>query len=286
MYIDLPEYCFAYNGKAGISSFARAIIAKYFPEHEPQIKQLLDENIENHHRHLYFLLVNKVITAHKPVILMVRHPVDRFLSAMNQIHFEDVNATLDALENKTRLKIPIISKPIFLYQDIHFRKQFTFLSHENYLFRFPEHIEEAAELLKLESIMKLNSSRKEKVKLSENQIERIKNFYEKDIQLFNSISCPKTKIVSKVKFEWDYIFKKYFTDCLESQTSGKFLTFQNKTFNWNVSEESLMKVKEFLSIHPYSKNIVVHDVLIHFIKQFQKFVGHKITLKELNEMLI
>lgn len=286
MYIDLPNYCVAYNGKAGISSFARAIITKYFPEHEPQVKQLLEENIENHHRHLYFFMVKKVITANKPVVLLVRNPIDRFLSAMNQIHFEDVDAALNALENKSTLKIPVNSKPLYLYQDVHFRKQISYLSHENYLFRFPDHILEAAELLELGYIMKLNSSRKPKIQLSESQLKRVKDFYKKDLQLFDSIKTPKTNIVSNIKHEWDQIFQKYFIGCTGYQNAGKSLTYNGLIFKWNVSEEALLKTKQFLSIYPYSKNIIVHDVLNHFLKKFQEFTNSDITLKELNEILI
>lgn len=286
MYIDLPEYCFAYNGKAGISSFARAIIAKYFPEHEPQVKRLLEENIENHHRHLYFLMVKKIITANKPVVLLVRNPVDRFLSAMNQIHFEDIDAALNALEDKTTLKIPVNSKPLYLYQDVHFRKQISYLSHENILFRFPDHILEAAEFLELGNIMKLNSSRKPKLKLSEVQLARVKAFYEKDSQLFESIKKPKTIIISRIKHEWNEIFQKYFVHDTEAQSAGKVITWNGSLFKWNINEEALLKTKQFLSVYPYSKSIIVHDVLNHFLQKFQEFTNSKITLKELNEILV
>lgn len=246
MYIDLPEYCFAYNAKVGISSFARAIITKYFPEHEPQVKRLLEENIENHHRHFYFNLVKKVTTAYKPVILLVREPVDRFLSAMNFLQMKNVEDALIALEEKSRIKIPSISKPIYLYQDVHFRKQVTYLSYENYLFRFPEHNQEAAKLIGLQEIPKLNSSREPKLKIDENQRQRILNFYRKDVQLYDEIKYPKTYICSKIKIEWDELFKKYFCNVSE------------------ITENSAQATKQFIEKYPYEKQFIMKYIVKNF----------------------
>lgn len=243
MYIDLADYCFAYNAKVGISSFARAIITKYFPEHESYVKQLLDENIENHHRHLYFNLVKKVATAYKPVILMVRNPIDRFISAMNYLQVENIEDALNALENKNKIKIPICSKPIYLYQDVHFRKQITYLSHENYLFRFPEHINEAAQLINIQSIPKLNSSRTLKKELNENQKNRILQYYQKDLQLYQSINHPKTIILSKIKIELDDILKKHFTN-----TSI-------------ITDDAINAIKQFVNKYPYVKKMIVNDLM-------------------------
>lgn len=243
MYIDLPDYCFAYNAKAGISSFARAIIAQYFTEHEPYIKQLLSENIENHHKHIYFTCVKRVITAYKPVILLVRDPVDRFLSAMNYLQMEDTEGAIYALEERSKIKIPVMSKPIYLYQDVHFRKQATYLSHDNIVFKFPEHKDEAAELLDLPKICVLNASRKPKPKLSEEQRTRILNYYRRDNELLSSIDRPGVRIRSQAKIEWDNVFSKIVAD--------------------PVSDEAVHTIKSMVNRYPYLNNLIIKDILRH-----------------------
>lgn len=197
MYIDLPDYCFAYNAKAGISSFARAIIRKYYSENEQYVSNLLSENIENHYKHFYFALVKKVEFAHKPVVLLVRDPVDRLLSAMCYVGIKDIDLTLNALENKEPIDTSTSSKPIVLYKDIHFRHQATYLSHDNYLFKFPEHIEEASKFIAVDDIMHLNKSRDAKPAINDDHKDRILRYFKRDAILFNSINKPGTRVVSK-----------------------------------------------------------------------------------------
>jgi hypothetical protein len=80
----------------------------------------------------------------------------------------------------------------FIRDDIHFWHQHEFIKHETYCFKFPEHFNEGLKFIGLDisSIPRVNVAKREKLTLSEKQLHSVIKYYNKDIQLFESIKQP------------------------------------------------------------------------------------------------
>lgn len=260
MYIDIPDYCVAYNAKVGCTSLSRAIITRYFPEHEEEVARFVDLH---HAGPISFTKSKRVKYAYKPVVLMVRHPVERFISAINQVGIEDIDLAIEALEYKSLFKLLHVSKPIYLYQDIHFKSQYSLLSHENHLFRFPEHVRDVEQFLGLGYMMVLNKSVKPKPILNDSQRERILSYYKLDMDLYDTIKHGNTVIMSKMMSEWRRLYHNYFLDINELETKKIF--YREKYLDWPISKSALEEVKCFVRKYPYMRSIVVNYLTRHFL---------------------
>ena len=260
MYIDIPDYCIAYNAKVGCTSLSRAIITKYYPEHEEEVARFIDLH---HAGPISFTKAKKLKYAYKPVVLMVRHPVERFISATNQVGIEDIEIAISALEDKSLYKLTHVSKPIYLYQDIHFKSQYSLLSHENHVFRFPEHIKDVEQFLGLGCMKVLNKSVKPKPPLNDSQIERILSHYKLDMDLYNIIKHGNTIVRSKMMSEWLKLYHHYFVEIEEPEK--KKICYREKYLDWLISKDALEEVKCFVRKYPYMRPIVVNYLTRHLL---------------------
>lgn len=194
-YYITPKYSVALNTKVGSSTFAQAILQAYYPEMWSKIVNAAyppgkgPEDIRWHSR------CERELDATKPVVLPVREPVSRFMSACAQSNLgqEDMNAVLDSLESGTILQR---TRPINVKENEHFRFQYLLQQNETHLFKFPDHLEELANLVGLEwPLPKVNERglRREPTLLS-SQLLRVEEYYARDIELFNSITKPDTVV--------------------------------------------------------------------------------------------
>jgi len=197
-YFIAGDRLLAFNAKWCTSSFARAIIKSHHPDVEEYIQTKLhlpegrDVETEQHHS-----LVPKRFNPDRPVALLVREPVSRFKSALSFMHLEnEVDKVLDAIINEDTQTVlngvGIPSNARFpLVANIHLRHQYRLLHdvNEAQLFRMPDQIDECAEWLGLETpLVRINESRFPKPELTEDQIDRVKLYYKKDIELWESIN--------------------------------------------------------------------------------------------------
>lgn len=237
-YFDTPKYNVALNAKVGSSTLARAIIRQFCPKNDWLISTAafpagVDETQRQWHR-----LCPGTCKPSKPVVLLVRDPVERFLSAMQQVGLKqkDVDDAIDSLVNDTpigeRRKMRGIdgkerqeivprdtprarrrrerlakrgvkpARPGRLRDDIHFAKQSDYACGETHLFRFPGHLAQAATLVGLEGeLPKANEARRQKPTLTPEQEAKVRSYYADDQALWESIKKPDTVALMPVEGE-------------------------------------------------------------------------------------
>ena len=176
-YYSTPNYSVALNAKVASSSMARAIIKKFHAKQQHLIATAaFPAGVDETKRAWHWLCPGKR-TPDKPVVLLVRDPVGRFVSAMQQIGLKekDVDEAINSLVNDTpvtrkddtpqqkaaREKQHANREAIrrrhgetavrlnHLRDDVHFRHQHLLASGPTTCFRFPDHIQQAAEFIGL-----------------------------------------------------------------------------------------------------------------------------------------
>jgi hypothetical protein len=227
-YYKTPNYSVALNAKVGSSTMARLIIKQFYPkEHKKIVYARFPNGIDESQKQWHWMCPGSP-TPDKPIVLMVRNPVDRFITACQQvaIKFEDIDKAIDSLLNdsaflRTREDIELANQlaninirnskkleirqkrldqglPVrdfkrfgYLRDDVHFLHQHKYIQHETYLFEFPNHIQDCLNFVGISSEpLVANKAKREKPKLSDNQRSLVESYYSKDIELFNSINQP------------------------------------------------------------------------------------------------
>jgi len=98
-YYKTPNYSVALNAKVGSSTMARLIIKEFYPkEHQKIVYARFPNGITETQKQWHWMCPGST-TPDKPIVLMVRNPVDRFITACQQIaiKFEDVDKAIDSL---------------------------------------------------------------------------------------------------------------------------------------------------------------------------------------------
>jgi hypothetical protein len=206
-YFDLPNCCIAFNAKVGSTSLACAIVKQIYPhllektlrEHQELYAKLPPEFIVklpdsfqkmlNNHKldsmAFWQSLCPRVQEPNKPVLLAVRDPVERFASTVAYLNM-DVDDTLHKLEN--RLTGVIFKLEILICKNTHYLKQASYLTENTKLYKFPDQFQQLCVDAGLQyPVEKINEGKNKKPILSENQIERVKAYYHKDVELFESL---------------------------------------------------------------------------------------------------
>jgi hypothetical protein len=220
-YYDTPNYSVALNAKVGSSSMARAIIRKFQPKQDWLIRTAaLPAGVTESQRQWHWM-AQGVRTPDKPVVLLVRDPLDRFISAMQQVGLKskDVPQAIASLVNDTPITrerptgpnadraaariarrrerrtkhnpdLPQ-QRPGHLRDDIHFRHQHLYAVGPTICFRFPQHLAEAAALLGFKGPMpRSNEAKREKPTLTAAQAAAVRVYYAADQALFDAIIHP------------------------------------------------------------------------------------------------
>jgi len=100
-YYTTPNYSVALNAKVGSSTMARLIIKEFYPnEHKKIVYARFPNGITENQKQWHWMCPGST-TPDKPIVLMVRNPVDRFITACQQIaiKFEDLDKAIDSLLN-------------------------------------------------------------------------------------------------------------------------------------------------------------------------------------------
>jgi hypothetical protein len=220
-YYQTPDYSVALNAKVGSSSMARAIIRKFQPKQDWLIRTAAFPAGVTADDRQWHWMAKGVRTPDKPVVLLVRDPVDRFISAMQQLGLKraDVRQAIESLVNDTPItrerptgpnaertaarlarrrerrakRNPDLpqQRPGHLLDDIHFRHQHLYAVGPTICFRFPQHLAEAAALLGFRGPMpKANEAKREKPTLTNAQAAAVRAYYAADQALFDAITEP------------------------------------------------------------------------------------------------
>jgi len=185
-YFICGDKLLALNAKVGTSSFARAIIKKYYPDIEKMITEAAYPEGKNADNQQFQMFIPYRTNPDRPVICMLRDPVERFRSAMAQVRLTDVDATIQELINETgdygrrgRNK---------LVENVHFVPQSRVTGDPISYYRFPEDIDLVAEILGLDLPLPIiNEATAAKPTLTTEQEHQVKDFYAKDLILWNSL---------------------------------------------------------------------------------------------------
>jgi hypothetical protein len=186
IYFATPNAAVASNYKAGSSSLARAVIRKYQPETEAMIQNTSGDGQgvaypkgkgpEN-------TRWQSVVIKFEPedettVLLMVRDPLDRFVSACIEEKISDIDSHLDWLESNFERNA-----------SVHFWPQSRFTQKGSVsLYKFPEHIEDLAIKAGLDTPLDdIKGEKTSVLKLNKKQRSRVLTLYKEDVKLFKSI---------------------------------------------------------------------------------------------------
>ena len=121
MYFITPNYSVAFNAKVASSTLARSIIAAFYPEQEALIQTAAYPEGKGPDTNQVQWLCPKEKEPSRPVVLVIREPINRFRTAMAQINQTDVDVCLTALEEDGEIQFSLRRRP--LRKDPHFFHQ-------------------------------------------------------------------------------------------------------------------------------------------------------------------
>lgn len=227
-YYSTPNYSVALNAKVASSSMARAIIRQFQPQQDWLIRTAaFPPGVTADDRQWHWMAYGKQ-TPDKPVVLLVRDPVDRFITACQQVGIrrKDVDSAIASLVNDTPLvrskpddvsqqdfderkarsqerlarrerriaqgkPVRSMRRPDHLRDDVHFLHQHQYAVGPTICFRFPRDIAAAAAFIGIEAPMpEANKARREKPTLTKAQEAAVRAYYAADQSLFDAITAP------------------------------------------------------------------------------------------------
>lgn len=182
-YFPCGEKLLAFNAKSGSSALVREVVRAYYPAIEKTIIEAsypAGKNADNtQHHHLLPWRFNP----DRPVVQVVRCPVERFRSAMAQVGIDDADATLDELQSE-RGEYGRING-LRLAMNYHFLPQSRFSGTIEF---FPVHrLDEAAEALGLRVPLPRINESGSKPLLTDEQADRVREWYAEDLELWERV---------------------------------------------------------------------------------------------------
>lgn len=109
---------------------------------------------------------------------------------INAINNQRYNIRLKKIEEGTPVR-PKFKRYGFIRDDIHFEHQHKYIQNNTYCFKFPSDFEKGLFFLGItQKISHSNKAKRYKIKLSYSDLCLIKEYYKKDINLYNSIHEP------------------------------------------------------------------------------------------------
>lgn len=219
MYYCTPNYSVALNAKVGSSSMARAIIRQFNARNDWLIRTAAYPAGKGESTRLWHWMCPGEKAPTKPVLLLVRDPVERFVSAMQQLGLKkrDVAQAIDSLVNDTKIvRVNDKNEPVqrdparmarraamrakrglrpvrpgHLRDDVHFAHQHSYAVGPTKCYRFPDHLAEAAAILGIAGpLPKANEAKREKPTLTAAERASVRAYYAADQALFDAITVP------------------------------------------------------------------------------------------------
>jgi hypothetical protein len=71
----------------------------------------------------------------------------------------------------------------------------------------------------------------------------------------------------------------------EQNKSVNAIYVDNEVFDWSLVEDGLRRARQYVKKNPLMEKAVYGDIQNHFVTSFSEFLGHSITLKEINEAI-
>ena len=185
-YFICGDKLMALNAKAATSTFARAIIKKYHKDIDAEITSAAYPDNQTADDKQWQMIVPYRINPDRPVVCLVREPVDRFRAAMAQCGLSEVDATIAELHAEAGTYG--LQQNVKLVANVHFVPQSRIAGDPIHYFRFPDQIDTAAEFLGLDlPLITINEGTGVKPEVTEAQAEAIRAFYAADVALWNSL---------------------------------------------------------------------------------------------------
>lgn len=162
-YFVTPSHCIAVNCKVASESICEAIVRNFGSHYQ---------------RHNFWReMVDQTDTPDKPCVMLIRHPVERFLStfAMMRDAGDDsitVDGLLDLLKQNT--DDPRLQPQSDFVKDVPDIK----------VFAYPWQIDGFCDYVGIDYLNLNNASKSKKPKLTSLQIEAIKSYYSADLELY------------------------------------------------------------------------------------------------------
>jgi hypothetical protein len=184
-YYETPDYCVAHIPKAGCTTLARAIIERFYPETAQQIRDTsTDLNTGK-----WIICCPRTATPTKPVVCLIRHPVDRFNAALRQTQIAP-DVAIGSLVNDGYYAFPYASKPRKLREDGHFRPQRLAAQAGAALYQFPRDLKAIAAALGLQYPLPHMNKGTQNLQLTTQQVDFALNWYAADLMLYEQIQKP------------------------------------------------------------------------------------------------
>jgi len=193
-YYITPNYSVSLIPKSGCSTIARLVLKSFYPDKENLIQTGAYPEGKGPDNTLWQGFTPKERYPSKPVISFIREPIERFLSAMSQENLIDVDLTIDSIINSTILPPQNLNgkrKERVLSKNPHFSLQIKQVTPNAKLYKFPDHLTEGCvEIGFVGDLVQINSAKRPKPPLTQNQINTLNEIYAEDIMLYNSIVLP------------------------------------------------------------------------------------------------
>lgn len=206
-YFILPNCNIAFNAKVGSSSLACAAVKKFYPDKLKKVlddyektwsqfsqsfKDSLPESFQKMFRNDKLDSVsfwqNICPITNNPVgkiLLAFRDPVLRFASTLAYLDMES-EKTISILENDESAVVDKAS--VKLRTNVHFLPQHILVNSNTAIYKFPDRLKDMCLDAGLDwPIEIVNEGKNKKPILTEQQIERIKNYYHEDVRIYKSL---------------------------------------------------------------------------------------------------
>jgi len=158
-------HCFSTNSKTAKHSVCKAILEKDYPEKLEGLE--LSEGLPP-----YYGLVPSTDAPEKPILMLFREPIDRFISAASMNHgLNDIEESLAKLG------------------EYPFDKQVDYIIEgQTTVFKFPEQLEQFCEAAGFPyPLEKINEATAGKKELTPEQLATVEQFFADDIAFFNGL---------------------------------------------------------------------------------------------------
>jgi hypothetical protein len=201
-YFVTPNYSVAFIPKSGCSTLSRATVKSFQPDDEAMVQGAAYPDGKHPDNSMLQWLANVETEPTKPVLAFVRDPLSRFLSAMGQMRFTDVEATITAMEQEVPVT-GVRGRQINVAQNPHFKPQYLWLTPTARLYRFPDHLTEGAtEVGFILPLPTINPASGDKPVPTQEQEARILSWYAADLDLYESITSAGVVLQDVLGSDW------------------------------------------------------------------------------------
>lgn len=189
--LKTPAHNIIVPPKVGSSSVARAIIKQFYPDIEQKIQTARYPAGQGPNDKQWQGYVPQH-DSEKPILMLVRNPVDRFRSAMAQFSLTDVDAVIDSIINDTKIQIPLPSnRTASVKNNLHFTTQASLLEGTTKLYQFPDQLEQFANEAGLDyPLLTINESSNPLPDITAEQETQLREIYADDLVMLESIAAP------------------------------------------------------------------------------------------------